>query len=196
MVFKFLACLVKAKNKYKVSACLLPWKLFLILKIVPKATSIDFSSVYIHGPAFGTVFSITGGFRNSFFRVTGGYRKAGTGFLKMITGRIFSSSKWVHRCSQKLYFVISEQKSCKKLWKLSELKQKVLFWILGPSHKLFILWHYPLNRNWPLQSKNLKKESNLILCVNLKRLVAKSIARPHVTCSSSTLGSNQDIYHK
>ncbi len=43
-------------------------------------------------PAFGTIFKIAGGLRTT-FRVTGGYRKAGTNFQKRVIEKIFTVSK-------------------------------------------------------------------------------------------------------
>jgi hypothetical protein len=91
MVFKSLGCLAKEENGYKVFAC-------LILNIVTKAASTFLFQLYF---AVTTFFSIHG-YRNTFlksqadlgtiFRVKCGYLKAGTYFLKRVTGRIFKEA--------------------------------------------------------------------------------------------------------
>jgi hypothetical protein len=79
------------------------------------------------------------------FRVTGGYKKTRISFQKRVIQRTFTISMWLHWCKQKLYFRFSSQKDRQKLWKPS-LKQKVLFWFLGPWTKIFLLWRYSFTR--------------------------------------------------
>jgi hypothetical protein len=102
MIFKFLAYLVREKNKYK-----------FLLAFLKKLTNSNnctercikflfrlsfavlglFSFVYtVHSwQAFRTIFIITAVFQNN-FRVAGGYLKDGTTSMKGVTGRIFTIS--------------------------------------------------------------------------------------------------------
>jgi hypothetical protein len=66
------------------------------------------------------------------FRVTGGFRKAGTSFLKRVTdkGILTIRSDFIGDM-QKLYFKFPSHKDYQELWKPSELIQKILVWIKG-----------------------------------------------------------------
>ncbi len=75
-------------------------KIFLTKKGVPKVATN--SHVHIHGRLSEQFSKSQAAFTPS-FRVTGGYRKAGTSFLKIVTGRVFTVSKGIHGSKQKLY---------------------------------------------------------------------------------------------
>jgi hypothetical protein len=61
-----------------------------------------FSLMFMHG-RLSKQFSRSQAAFGTTFRVAGGYRKAGTSFLKrVITGLIFTISKWLYRSKQKL----------------------------------------------------------------------------------------------
>jgi hypothetical protein len=91
MVLKIFACIVKEKSTFK----------------VPRDKSNfgfgipSLSLHYIHDQL-----SDHRRLSEQTFKVTGGYWKAGTSFLKKITftGRILTMSKLFHRSKQKLYF--------------------------------------------------------------------------------------------
>jgi hypothetical protein len=58
------------------------------------------------------------------------YRKAWTSFLKRVTGGIFtiSTNDFIQKYKHKFILGWSLKKESQKLWKLSALIQKVLFW--------------------------------------------------------------------
>ncbi len=55
-----------------------------------------------------------------------------------------------HRSKQELKKYFSSQLRCKNIFRPSAPIQKVLFWFLRPSKKLFISWHCPFKRDPPL----------------------------------------------
>jgi hypothetical protein len=67
-------------------------------------------TVYMLQPASGTT-----------LRVTEGYLKAGSGFLKRVSGRIFIIIKLFQISKQQLYFKFQPQKSSRILCKPSEV---------------------------------------------------------------------------
>jgi hypothetical protein len=66
--------------------------------------------VYIHG-RLSEQFSVSQAAFGTTFRVTGGYRKAGTSFMKRVTGRIFT--KVLKRINQKLYLDFLHKEAAK-----------------------------------------------------------------------------------
>jgi hypothetical protein len=86
------------------------------------------------------VYNVFAGFRNNFQdyrrlaekRVIGGCQKAGTSFLKRVTGRIFTISKRFQRGKQKIFFTKRQPKNCEncqhsyKTYKLIFLKFKTI----------------------------------------------------------------------
>ncbi len=85
------------KEKIKITFCLLLEKHLLILKIGSKAASHFCSGFLFKLVEFFQCWSASesqSAIRTS-FRVTGGYQKAGTSFLKRVAGRIFSVSRLV-----------------------------------------------------------------------------------------------------
>jgi hypothetical protein len=96
MLFKFLACIVQEKNKYK------DCKHLLILKILPANIKISFmtflsshwsiSSCVNSWLALEIILRVTGSFHAN-FRITGFYQKDETSFQKRVTGKIFTVSK-------------------------------------------------------------------------------------------------------
>ncbi len=91
------------KNKYKVFACFFENTYLLILKIAPEVASnlcsgfpslslVDFLQCIVMAASEQFISRSKAAFETT-FRVTGGYSKAGTNFLKRITGRIFTDNK-------------------------------------------------------------------------------------------------------
>ncbi len=137
--FKFLACLVQEKNKYKVYVCFF-LKLLIILKIVPKPHQV--SQVYIHWP---TILSITGGFQNNFQSHRRLPRKPEQAPWRGLLEGFSQLSKWFHRSKQKLQFRFSSQNDSQNL-KTVNAHSKSTFWIFRTLRQIFISWHCSLNQ--------------------------------------------------
>jgi hypothetical protein len=102
-----------------------------------------FSQVYIHARLLEQFSGSQAAFRTT-VRVTCGYQKEGTNFLRRVTRKTFTISKLFQRSKHKHYFWFPSQKDSKKMWKPSALIQKLLFCILEPI-KIYFSWHYPFN---------------------------------------------------
>jgi hypothetical protein len=94
MIFKFSACLVQEKNKYKDAAYFFE-NPYLIYRMFRELHHISVQAfLRSHWSIFSRVHQWLGfGSQTTFgtyLRVTGGFRKAGTSFLKRATGKILT----------------------------------------------------------------------------------------------------------
>jgi hypothetical protein len=139
---------VLVQQKINISFCLLLWNPLLMPKIVPKAASNSVPAALCSHwsiffsvrswPDVGTIFERQAAFGTT-FRVTGGYRKAGTSSLKRVTGKIFTISKWFYRSEAETSFWSFITKRQEKIVRtISAYSQSTVLIF----RTIFISWHY------------------------------------------------------